>query len=90
MKRIVLYAVVFLAIFGIVSLIVNNSVTGGARGENIKVIRANEATVYFYPVCPSCDHVSSSYSVNLSKGEDHSTVHVCEKCFKVYDITIKR
>lgn len=90
MKKIVLCVIAVLAIYGFGNFIYTKSATGGASGENIKVISATEATVYFYPVCPSCDHVSSSYSVNLSKGEDHSTVHVCEKCFKVYDITIKR
>ena len=91
MKKFILYFVIaFVAIYGISTLIADKSIKGGARGENIKVISATEATVTFYPVCPDCDHVSSPCSTNLSKGESHSTIHVCEKCGSVYDITIKR
>ncbi len=60
------------------------------NGTNIEVITADKATVYFYPVCPLCDHVSPAYSTNLSEGESHSTVHVCEECSYVYDVTIRR
>lgn len=61
-----------------------------ADGINIKVYRESESTVYFYPVCPKCDHVSEMYEVNISKGEEHKTAHMCEKCFSVYDVEINR
>lgn len=61
-----------------------------ASGKNIKVYSETESTVFFYPVCPDCGHVSPMYSVDISKGEEHSTVHVCETCFEVYDVSIDR
>ncbi len=64
--------------------------TPKADGVNIKVYSESDSTVYFYPVCPDCDHVSEMYEVNISKGESHKTAHMCEKCFSVYDVEIER
>lgn len=60
-----------------------------ATGRNINIYSNTDSAVYFKPVCPECDHIGSMYSVNLSAGEDHSTVHVCERCFEVFALYIK-
>lgn len=60
------------------------------NGTNIDVVTADKATVYFYPVCPLCKHVSPIYSVNVSEGESHNTVHMCEECSNVYEVAIRR
>lgn len=64
--------------------------TPKADGVNIKVYSESDSTVYFYPICPKCEHVSEMYEVNISKGENHKTSHMCEKCFNVYNVEIKR
>lgn len=61
-----------------------------ADGTNVKIYSEDEATVYFYPVCPDCGHVSPMYSVNLSSGESHETFHQCESCWGLYDVIIHR
>lgn len=59
-------------------------------GTNIKVELTNDSSVQFKPVCPKCGHISNLYSINLSSGESHSTIHMCETCYEIYDITIDR
>lgn len=62
----------------------------GVSGENISIHTVTDSHVYFKPVCPDCGHISGMYSVTLSDGEDHSTIHQCEECWQVYDIEIRR
>lgn len=61
-----------------------------AKGKNVKISTCSDSHVYFKPVCPECGHISGMYSVNLSSGEKHSTNHICEQCYEVYEITIER
>lgn len=61
-----------------------------AKGENVKIEYTGTADVSFYPVCPSCDHISSLRSANISDGEYKEGTHICENCYEVYTISIDR
>ena len=61
-----------------------------AKGENAKIDYTGEASVYYYPVCPECGHVSEKRAANLSDGEYGRTPHTCERCYETYVIEIDR
>ena len=58
--------------------------------ENARIKNSTDYEVFYNPVCPECDHISELDYVNLCEGENHTTAHVCEECYKVYNITITR
>ena len=81
-----LLAVIFVLVFTASCGLSSNK----SRGTNVKIYSEDIATVYFYPVCPKCGHVSSMCKVNLSENESHETLHQCETCWELYDINIQR
>ena len=60
------------------------------RVKNVKITSTSDSDVYFKIVCPECHHIEGTYRVELSKGESHSTIHMCKKCYEVFDVEIKR
>lgn len=89
-KRVIEYAVLFIALYAIISFITSFSMKNGATGKNAKIDSATDAAVMFYPKCPSCGHLSVMKSMNLSKGEDGQSYWSCEKCGETYLIEINR
>ncbi len=62
----------------------------GVDGQNIEVSTTTDNMVYFKPVCPECEHISTTKSLNLCEGEDWEGVYQCEECGEIYDISVVR
>lgn len=83
MKKLLLGLLIFATMFCFAGCL-------GATGNNVTEIVTTNNLVFFDPKCPECKHIGYSKSVNLSKGEEYESIHQCEKCGEIYDISIKR
>ena len=63
---------------------------GGADGENITGVTTTDNMVFFEPECPECGHIGLTESVNVCEGESYSGKRGCDKCYKIFDISVER
>lgn len=89
-KKLILF--ILAAIVIVVLLIVgyNAFKDQGVSTLNANFYSATDSTVYFKPVCPDCNHIGDTYGVNLSPGEEYRTVEICERCYALFDLEVKR
>ncbi len=82
--------VIFVIIYGLCGEGLLGPLFDGVSGENFKFASKDEARVYVHPVCPECDHVDTAIGLNISKGEDETFTHYCDKCYAVYEVEVER
>ncbi len=62
----------------------------GVDGENVTGITSTDNMVFFEPECPECGHIGLTESLNVCEGESYTGKRGCDKCFKIFDISIER
>ena len=84
LKNVILYV----AVFAVVSFVIYLVYLPDASGTNVEIDSASDWFVTYNPKCPECGHIGELRDVNISEGEKYEGMHMCEKCYKTFEITV--